>query len=102
MVSMTASMLNGDENVVGSLTSGGTESILMAMKTYRDFARHHWPHIKNPQMVAPITIHPAHEKAAYYFGFTIKHVPVGKDYNPNIVDIENVSCSNFLVFWYSV
>jgi len=38
-VSMTAAMLNGDANVVGSLTSGGTESVLMSIKTYRDLAR---------------------------------------------------------------
>lgn len=48
---MTAGMLNGDDQVVGSLTSGGTESLLMAMKTYRDRAKKLFPHIKNPEMV---------------------------------------------------
>nr|KAG5710807.1 hypothetical protein BaRGS_026958 [Batillaria attramentaria] len=38
VISMTAAMLNGDEDTVGFLTSGGTESILMAVKTYRDRA----------------------------------------------------------------
>ena len=51
VVSMTASMLNGDSEVVGSLTSGGTESILMAMKTYRDMARELKPRITNPNVV---------------------------------------------------
>jgi len=36
---MTANMLNADANAVGNLTSGGTESILLAMKAYRDRAR---------------------------------------------------------------
>lgn len=36
IISMTAHLLGGDANVVGNLTSGGTESILMAMKTARD------------------------------------------------------------------
>ena len=49
---MTADMLNGDDDVVGSLTSGGTESILMAMKTYRDRARKLFPQIKHPEMVS--------------------------------------------------
>ena len=40
--------------------------------------------------VAPITIHPAHEKAAHYFGFRVAHVPVGNDFLPNVSDIENV------------
>ena len=40
--------------------------------------------------VAPITIHPAHEKAAHYFGFTIRHVPVGEDFRPDMRAYEQV------------
>lgn len=50
-VAMTANMLHGDANVVGSVTSGGTESILCAVKAYRDRARHLHPHITHPEMV---------------------------------------------------
>ena len=51
-VAMTAWMLNGGDGVVGNLTSGGTESILMAMKTYRDRARELCPSIKHPEVVS--------------------------------------------------
>lgn len=51
VVAMVANMLHGDERVVGSMTSGGTESILMAMKSYRDRARRLFPHIKHPEIV---------------------------------------------------
>ena len=51
VISMTAAMLNGDDDTVGFLTSGGTESILMAVKTYRDRAKKLYPHIKNPEIV---------------------------------------------------
>ena len=51
-ISMAASMMKGDDKVVGSLTSGGTESVLMAMKAYRDMAKKTWPHIKYPEMVS--------------------------------------------------
>lgn len=51
VITMTASFLNGDSETVGSITSGGTESILMAMKAYRDRARQYWPQIKDPEMV---------------------------------------------------
>ena len=51
-VSMTAHMLNGDSETAGNVTSGGTESILMAMKAYRDRARALWPHITDPEMVS--------------------------------------------------
>ena len=45
VVQMTCSMLNGPENAVGTMTSGGTESILMAVKAYRDRARKKKPWI---------------------------------------------------------
>lgn len=51
IVSMTANMLNGDEETAGFLTSGGTESVLMAVKTYRDRAQKLFPTIKNPEIV---------------------------------------------------
>jgi len=51
VIGMTASMLHGDSHVVGSMTSGGTESLLMAVKTYRDRARDLFPHITHPEMV---------------------------------------------------
>ena len=51
IVAMTAWMLNGPVGVVGGVTSGGTESILMALKTYRDRARSLFPQIKHPEVV---------------------------------------------------
>ena len=50
--SMIATMLHGDKNVVGNLTSGGTESILMTIKTYRDMARSLRPSITDPEIVS--------------------------------------------------
>jgi glutamate/tyrosine decarboxylase-like PLP-dependent enzyme len=41
---------NGDNGVVGCMTSGGTESILMAMKTFRDKARVEKSHIRHPEV----------------------------------------------------
>ena len=51
-VAMVANMLHGDSQCVGSITSGGTESILMAVKTYRDRARKLYPHITKPEIVS--------------------------------------------------
>lgn len=52
IVSMTAAMLNGDSDVVGFVTSGGTESNLMAVKTYRDMAKKARTNIKMPEIVS--------------------------------------------------
>jgi glutamate/tyrosine decarboxylase-like PLP-dependent enzyme len=64
---MTASMLGGDENCAGAMTSGGSESILMAVKTSRDYMLAERPSITEPEMVLPVTAHPAFLKAAHYF-----------------------------------
>jgi glutamate/tyrosine decarboxylase-like PLP-dependent enzyme len=84
VVSMTADMLNGDGGVVGTMTSGGTESILLAVQAYRDRARRGRPWIRRPNMVVPATIHVAFDKAAHYFGVRIRRVPVGPDHRADV------------------
>ncbi len=75
VVRMTASMLNGPPETVGTMTSGGTESILLAVKTYRDRARRRRPWILRPEIVAPRTVHVAFDKACQLFGLKLRHVP---------------------------
>lgn len=84
VVSMTASLLGGDEEVAGNMTSGGTESLLMAVKTARDWARATKPHIATPEMILPTTAHPAFEKAAHYFSVKPVHIPVGADFRADV------------------
>ena len=67
IVSMAASLLGGDDQTAGTVTSGGTESLLMTVKTARDWARKNRPEIKQPEMILPLSAHPAFEKAAQYF-----------------------------------
>jgi glutamate/tyrosine decarboxylase-like PLP-dependent enzyme len=73
---MAAAHLNGDENVAGNFTSGGTESIMLAVKTARDFARAKRPQIRAPEMVLPVTAHAAFQKAAHYLDVKPVLVPV--------------------------
>jgi sphinganine-1-phosphate aldolase len=80
VVSMTAGLLGGDEQTVGNMTTGGTESILMAVKTAREWARTEKPAIAQPEMILPITAHPAFEKAAHYFSVHPVHIPVHSDF----------------------
>ena len=79
VVSMMANLLHGNLEVTGSLTSGGTESILMAIKTARDYSKK-TKGIDNPEIILPITAHPAFEKAFHYFGIKGVHIPVDDDY----------------------
>ena len=84
VVRMTADMLHGGPESVGSMTSGGTESILLAVKTYRDRARRKRPWIRRPEMVVPRSIHVAFEKAAKYFGLRFVKVPLLDDFRVDV------------------
>ncbi len=86
IVSMTAGMLGADKTtdpIVGVVSSGGTESILLAMKTYRDWARE-TKGITAPEIIAPTTAHAAFTKAAEYFGMRIVRIPVGRDFRADV------------------
>lgn len=84
VVSMTASLLGGDANTVGNMTSGGTESILMAVKTAREWARTNRSGSATPQVVMPSSAHPAFDKACHYFGLEAVRVPVRSDFRADV------------------
>lgn len=71
------------EQICGAVTSGGTESILLAMKAYRDRARAERGE-RRPEMVLPSTAHTAFDKASQYFGIKLRRVPVGPDHVANV------------------
>ncbi len=82
IVEMTANMLGKEASgapVCGTITSGGTESILLAMKSYRDQARS----VRRPEVILPVTAHVAFDKAAHYFGIKLVKIPVGADSRPD-------------------
>jgi sphinganine-1-phosphate aldolase len=92
IVAMTANMLsanravtdhNSADQICGTVTSGGTESILLAMKAYRDWARDR-KGIKRPEMIVPSTAHAAFDKAAQYFNIKMIRIPVGADFRADV------------------
>ncbi|KAI0373968.1 PLP-dependent transferase [Pilatotrama ljubarskyi] len=74
IVAMVLKMYH-NPNGAGATTSGGTESIIMAVKTYRDWARA-TKGITEPEMVIPITAHAAFDKGAAYLGVKVHSIPV--------------------------
>lgn len=72
LVGAAAALLGGDERTAGTVTSGGTESCLLAVLA----AREAHPEIERPRMVLPDTAHPAFDKAGHYFGVQPVRVPV--------------------------
>ncbi|KAG5266963.1 hypothetical protein AALO_G00238260 [Alosa alosa] len=76
VVRMTCELFHGGPETCGTVTSGGTESILMACKAYRDMAYERG--VKHPEIIAPVSVHAAFDKAAHYFGMKLVHVPLDK------------------------
>ncbi|MFA5669051.1 MAG: aspartate aminotransferase family protein [Balneolaceae bacterium] len=88
IVAETASLFSdGYETLAGTFTSGGTESIILAVKAARDYARVHKPSIKNPEIILPETAHAAFHKAAHYLDIKMVIVPIGEGFK---VDVEAV------------
>lgn len=104
VVAMVLKMYN-NPNGAGTTTSGGTESIIMAVKTYREWARatkgitepemcvHILPlvgicHLMHPYRVIPISAHAAFDKGAAYLGIKVHTIPV--DPETRQVDLKHV------------
>ena len=84
IVAMTAHMLGGDgQDVHGTVSSGGTESIMLAMKTYRDWARE-TKGITQPEMIVPVTAHAAFDKASQYFNIKTVHIPIDANFRADV------------------
>jgi glutamate/tyrosine decarboxylase-like PLP-dependent enzyme len=84
VVAMMLTLLGAQGDEVGAMTSGGTESILLAVKTYRDWARVHRPVVSRPQMLVPESAHPAFLKAAQYFDIKAVSVPVDPQFRADV------------------
>jgi sphinganine-1-phosphate aldolase len=99
IVSMTTHMLGAEEtedHIVGAVSSGGTESILLAMKTYRDWARDE-KGITSPEMIIPTSAHAAFVKAAQYFSIKLIRIPVGKDFRADVAATRAAITDNTIV-----
>ena len=80
VLGMVRSLLSGDDETAGIFTSGGTESIFLAVFAMREWARKERPAVARPRIVAPHSAHPALNKAAHMLGLEVTRVPVGPDF----------------------
>lgn len=89
VVAMALDLFHGPPGAVGNMTSGGTESILLAVKAARDWAR---ARRGNPQhrgnLVMPVTAHPAFDKAALLMDLPVRRVAVGPDLRADLAAME--------------
>lgn len=83
VVGRVLSWLGGDSSSAGFMTSGGTESILMAVKAARERGRAERG-VEAPNAVLPTSAHAAFEKACHYFGVESRRVPVRSDWRADV------------------
>lgn len=83
IISTLAGLTHGGPDTCGVVTAGGTESCLMAVKTYRDMARKK-RRVTRPNMILPKTAHVAWFKAADYFGVKVQLLPMTPEHATDI------------------
>jgi sphinganine-1-phosphate aldolase len=83
VVRWTADLLHGPESAAGFLTSGGTESILCAVKAARERGRAERG-IERPEMVVAESAHAAFHKGAHLFGIELHKTPVRADWTADV------------------
>ena len=79
VVSMGLNLLHGPEGSTGAMTSGGTDSITMAIKTARDYARSQGRARERANIVLPFSAHLAFDKAAHLMDIEVRRIPIKTD-----------------------
>jgi len=79
VVAIVGDWLNAGPEGAGFMTTGGTESLLMAVKAARERGRKERG-ITAPNVVLPTSAHAAFEKGCYYFGLESRRIAVGSDW----------------------
>ena len=87
VVAIVADWLQGGSDAAGFITSGGTESLLLAVKGSRERGRSE-RNITTPNVVLPTSAHAAFEKACHYFGVESRRVPVRADWRADVAAME--------------
>ena len=83
VVASTAALVHAPNGAAGFMTSGGTESILAAVKAARDQGRADRG-VTAPEIVLPDTAHAAFHKAAHYFGLAVRKVAAAPDFRADV------------------
>jgi glutamate/tyrosine decarboxylase-like PLP-dependent enzyme len=84
VVNMGLWLLHGPEDSVGNITSGGTDSITMAVKTARNYARANGTLTGTPNLVMPYSAHPAFDKACMMMEIELRRISVQDNLSPDI------------------
>ncbi|KAJ0408037.1 hypothetical protein P43SY_000241 [Pythium insidiosum] len=101
VIQMTAALMSpeGNSDVCGTLSSGGTESIFLATKTHREWYRQQYG-ITKPEIIACVTAHAAIDKACEILDIKLIKVPV----NPKTLKVDcdavrwNITANTIMIY----
>ena len=94
VVDMALTLQQAPAGAVGCMTSGGSESILLAIKACRDFCAEHKPVPGVPEIIAPYSVHPAFDKGAHLMGLRVRRVPCGADFKADVAAMAEAITDN--------
>lgn len=109
LVSYVGELLNAGANSGGHITTGGTESIILATMAARNWSRMHRPEVTEPEMVVTRTAHPAFGKAGEVVGVRLVRVPETENFDADVAAMADAIGENTIMlvgsaptFWHGV
>ena len=97
VIDLSLALLNGGERASGSMTTGGTESIFLAIKTARDWARANKPANGTPEILMSRTAHPAFDRAAELMDLKVVRLDPGPDFRADVDAMSNAITDNTIM-----
>ena len=90
-------MMNAPMGASGSITTGGTESLIMAVKTAHAWGHDHRPGATVPEIVVPHAAHPAFDKTAHLMGIKVVRITQSPDFRADVEAIERTINDNTIM-----
>ena len=97
VIQMTLGLLNGSPQAVGAMTTGGTESIFLAVRAARQWARQHRPNVQTAEILLAKSAHPAFNKAADFYGIRARRVAIDADFRADTQAMESAINDNTIM-----
>ena len=97
VIDLSLGLLHGGENAAGSMTTGGTESIFLAIKSARDWARANRPIQGAPEILTSRTAHPAFDRAAELLDMKVVRVNPGPDFRADVDAMSDAITDNTIM-----
>ncbi len=90
LVSFCKRLMHSEPDSAGVFTYGGTESIMLAVKSARDYFRKMKGATRTPEIVVPFTIHPSFLKAASYLGLKVRTAGIDANLKADVDEINSL------------